>query len=286
MGIRIPTRDAFGEALLEVGEKYPQVVVVDADISKSTKTKAFSQRFPERFFNVGVAEQNGTMIAAGLSTCGKIPFFSTYSVFGTMRACEQVRTFIAYPRLNVKLAFSHGGLTAGNDGPTHQGTEDMGVIRTIPNMTIIMPADAVQTKKAVHAVCEYDGPVFIRLTRDAVPVLYKDTDPFRIGKANTLRTGDDVAIISIGDMVSKAMEAAEIVQAMGISCEVIDMHTLKPLDEEAVVAAAAKTRRVVTVEDHNRMNGLGSAVAELLSAASSRSRGRYAASSFPGTAAV
>jgi transketolase len=239
--------------------------VVEADISKSTKTRAFSERFPHRFFNVGVAEQNGTMIAAGLATCGKIPFFSTYSVFGTMRACEQVRTFIAYPRLNVKLAFSHGGLTPGNDGPTHQGTEDMGIIRTIPNMTIIMPADAVQTKKAVHAVCEHDGPVFIRLTRDAVPVLYKDEDPFQIGKANTLRTGKDVTVIAIGDMVSKALEAAEILQGKGMSCEVIDMHTLKPLDEEAVLAAACKTRRVVTVEDHNRINGLGSAVAELLS---------------------
>jgi transketolase len=181
-----------------------------------------------------------------------------------MRACEQVRTFIAYPRLNVKLAYSHGGLTPGNDGPTHQGTEDMGVMRTIPNMTVIMPADAVQTKKAVLAACEYNGPVFIRLTRDAVPVIYSEKDPFEIGKANTLKTGTDVSIIAIGDMVSKALNAAETLDQIGISAEVMDMHTLKPLDESAVMAAAKKTGRIVTVEDHNRINGLGSAVAEFL----------------------
>ncbi len=263
--LRIPTRNAYGEALVELGEHDPRVVVVEADISKSTKTRAFSERYPERFFNVGVAEQNGAMVAAGLATCGKIPFFSTYSVFGTMRACEQVRTFIAYPRLNVKLAFSHGGLTPGNDGATHQGTEDMGVMRTIPNMTVIMPADAVQTKKAVFAAAEYDGPVFLRFTRDAVPLIYRETDPFQIGKANILREGRDVSIIAIGDMVSKALEAASALAQKGIEAGVIDMHTLKPLDEDAVLAAAEKTGRIVTVEDHNRLNGLGSAVSELLS---------------------
>lgn len=262
---RIPTREAYGRALLELGENDPDIVVVEADISKSTRTKYFAEKFPERFFNVGVAEQNGMLIAAGMATCGKTPFMSTYAVFGTMRACEQVRTFIAYPGLNVKIALSHGGLTAGSDGVTHQGTEDMGIMRTIPNMTIIMPADAVSTRLAVFAAAERPGPVYLRFTRNPMPIIYGETTcPFEIGKAIRLREGRDVSIIAIGDMVSQALEAAARLSEEGIEARVLDMHTLKPLDTGEVLSAAKDTGAIVTAEDHNILNGLGSAVAEFL----------------------
>jgi len=260
----ICTRDAYGEILVELGEKNPNIVVLEADISKSTRTCYFAEKFPERFFNTGVAEQNEMMIAAGLATCGKIPFVSTYAVFASMRACEQVRTFICYPRLNVKIAVSHGGLTAGNDGVTHQATEDMGIMRTLPNMSIIMPADAVATKKLVRKAVEYEGPVYLRFTRDPVPVIYDNSFSFQIGKALTIREGSDVSLIAIGDMVCKALEAADILKKEGIRARVIDMHTLKPIDKEIVIKSAQDTGAIVTVEDHNILNGLGSAVAEVV----------------------
>ncbi len=260
-----PTRDSYGEALVELGKRNPDVVVVEADISKSTRTGLFARAFPERFFNVGVAEQNGMLISAGMATCGKIPFMSTYAVFGTMRACEQVRTFIAYPRLNVKIALSHGGLTPGGDGVTHQGTEDMGTMRTIPNMCVIMPADDVATRRAVFAAADWAGPVYLRFTRDGVPAIYDDDDErFSIGKAIQLVDGDDLTLIAVGDMVSKALLAAERLLQNGRAARVLDMHTIKPLDTEAVQRAAEDTGAIVTVEDHNIMNGLGSAVAEYL----------------------
>lgn len=263
-GEMIPTRQAYGEALVELGRINPQVVVFEADISKSTRTDLFAKEFPERFFDIGVAEQNEMAIAAGAATCGKIPFVSTYAVFASMRACEQIRTFIAYPGLNVKICPSHGGITPANDGVTHQATEDLGILRTIPGMTVLMPADAITTKKAVHQAAQMKGPVYIRLTRDAVPVIYDDGVQFQIGKAITLRDGKDITIIAIGDMVCKAMAAAEQLVKYHIRARIIDMHTIKPIDKEAIVKAASETGAIVTVEDHQINGGLGSAVAEVL----------------------
>lgn len=260
----IPTRDAYGEALVELGKKNPNIVVLEADISKSTRTCYFAKKFPERFFNAGVAEQNEMAVAAGLASCGKIPFVSTYAVFATMRACEQVRTFICYPHLNVKIAASHGGITPANDGVTHQGTEDIGIMSTLPNMTVIMPADAVATKKLVKAVAEYEGPVYLRFTRDAVPIIYKENINFEIGKSITIREGSEVTLVALGDMVSKSIEAADILAEEGISAQVIDMHTVKPIDKEAIVKAAQETKAIITIEDHNIFNGLGSRVAEII----------------------
>jgi transketolase len=261
---KIPTRRAFGEVLVQLGEEYPGIVVIEADISKSTYTNLFAKKFPQRFFNVGCAEQNEMVIAAGMAACGKIPFVSTYAVFASMRACEQIRTFIAYTGLNVKIAVSHGGITPGQDGVTHQATEDMGIIRTIPGMTVIMPADAVATKTLVRRSVAWNGPVYIRLTRDPVPVIYGDGINLDIGRANVVREGRDVTIIAIGDMVSRATEASEKLKEQGMSAGVIDMHTLKPLDEDCVIQSAKKTGAIVTVEDHNFINGLGSAVAEVI----------------------
>jgi len=259
-----PTRDAYGEVLVELGNEFPELVVFEADISKSTRTIHFARQFPDRFFNFGVAESNMMGAAAGMATIGKIPFVSTYAVFASMRACEQVRTAIAYPRLNVKIAVSHGGITPANDGVTHQATEDLGMMRTIPGMTIIMPADYYATRALVRQAVTYPGPVYLRFTRDPVPVLYGPDDHFEIGKSIVVRQGSDASLIAIGDMLSVALEAANLLANSGISVEVVDMHTLKPLDREQVLRSAAHTRRVVTIEDHQIENGLGSAVAEVL----------------------
>lgn len=260
----IPTRYAYGEELVVLGHELPNLVVLEADISKSTQTYRFAQAFPERFFQMGVAESNMMMVAAGLATTGKIPFASTYAVFGTMRACEQVRTFIAHTHLNVKIACSHGGVTPGNDGVTHQATEDLGIMRTIPRMTVIVPADYYATRKLVRAAAYYVGPVYLRFTRDPVPVIYSPEEEFVIGKGKILRSGDDVSLIAIGDMVAIALEAHAQLAQQGIHAEVIDIHTLKPIDRELIVQTARKTRRVVTLEDHQIHGGLGSAVAEVL----------------------
>lgn len=261
---KIPTRIAYGQALAELGEENDRVVVIDADISKITGTQLFARRFPERFFNVGIAEQNEMGIAAGMATTGKIVFASTYAVFASMRACEQVRTFIAHTRSNVKIAASHGGLTGTTDGVTHQGTEDMGIMRTIPDMTIIMPADAVATRKIVKELAEHQGPAYLRLTKIPMPVIYDEEADFQIGRAVQLRDGNDVTIIAIGDMVIRALEAADLLDNNGIRARVLDMHTLKPVDKGAVIKAAEQTGAIVTVEDHNILNGLGSAVAEVV----------------------
>jgi transketolase len=261
---KIPTRIAYGQALAELGEEDDRVVVIDADISKITGTHFFAKKFPERFFNVGIAEQNEMGIAAGMASTGKIVFASTYAVFASMRACEQVRTFIAHTRSNVKIAASHGGLTGTTDGVTHQGTEDMGIMRTIPGMTVIMPADAVATRKIVKELGEHQGPAYLRLTKIPVPVIYEEKTDFQIGRAVQLRDGNDVAIIAIGDMVIRALEAADLLDNNGIRARVLDMHTLKPLDKGAVIKAAEQTGAIVTVEDHNILNGLGSAVAEII----------------------
>ena len=264
LGDYIPTRDAYGDTLVELGRKNKQIVVFEADIGKSTRSAKFGKEFPERYFNIGVAEQNEMAIAAGAASCGKIVFVSTYAVFASMRACEQVRTFVAYPQMNVKICVSHGGITPANDGVTHQATEDLGIMRTIPDMTVLMPADAVSTKKLVIAAAEWDGPVYLRLTRDGVPVIYNEGTNFIIGKGILLREGKDVTIIAIGDMVSKALEATDIFSKQGVLAEVIDMHTIKPLDESVVFNSVRKTGAVVTVEDHQVECGLGSAVSGFL----------------------
>ena len=264
---KIATRDGFGEAIVEIGKADRNVLVLDVDIGKSCKTGAFRKELPDQYLNVGIAEQNGAGVAAGLATCGKIPFVVTYAAFGSMRMCEMIRQEIAYPHLNVKIACSHGGVTPANDGASHQAIEDMGILRTIPNMTVIMPADYYAAKALVKAAAAFDGPVYLRFTRDAIPVIYdKDVD-FEIGKANQLRDGGDVAIIANGDTVRLAIEAAEQLAAVGIQARVLDMHTIKPLDNEAVMACVNQIGKIITVEDHNILNGLGSAVCELVAEA-------------------
>jgi transketolase len=257
------TRDAYGEAILELGRSNPDIYVVDADIGKSCKTVPFFEALPNQHVNVGIAEQNAAGVAAGLASCGKIPFVTTYAVFGSMRMCEQIRQEACYPNLNVKVACSHGGFTPANDGASHQGIEDMGIYRTIPNMTVIMPADYYSAKKLVKAAAEYDGPVYLRFTRDPIPFIYDENAEFEIGKAVTLKEGKDVAIIANGDIMSMALAAAEALEAKGYSVRLLDMHTIKPLDADAVTAAVEECGSIITVEDHNILNGLGSAVCEV-----------------------
>ena len=261
---KIPTRNGFGEAIVELGKENRDILVVDIDIGKSCKTGDFRKQLPDQYLNVGIAEQNGAGLAAGLATCGKIPFVVTYAAFGSMRICEMIRQEIAYPKLNVKIACSHGGLTPANDGASHQAIEDMGILRTIPNMTVIMPADYTSAKTLVKAAAKFNGPVYLRFTRDAVPVIYEENEEFEIGKAKLLREGKDVSLIANGDTVCIALQAAELLAAKGISAKVLDMHTIKPLDVDAVASCIEQTGKIVTVEDHNILNGLGSAVAEVM----------------------
>ena len=262
-GKNIATRDGFGDEIVELGRENRNILVVDADIGKSCKTGAFRKALPEQYLNVGIAEQNCAGAAAGLATCGKIPFVVTYAAFGSMRMLEMIRQEICYPRLNVKIACSHGGVTPANDGASHQAIEDMGILRTVPNMTVIMPADYWSARKLVRAAAEFDGPVYLRFTRDAIPSIYGEGDEFEIGKAKLLLSGSDVAIIANGDTVRLALEAAEALAASGIEARVLDMHTIKPLDNDAVADCIDSIGKIITVEDHNILNGLGSAVCEL-----------------------
>ena len=268
---KIPTRNGFGEAIVELGKENRDILVVDIDIGKSCKTGDFRKQLPAQYLNVGIAEQNGAGVAAGLATCGKIPFVVTYAAFGSMRICEMIRQEIAYPNLNVKIACSHGGVTPANDGASHQAIEDMGILRTIPNMTVVMPADYASAKALVKAAAAWNGPVYLRFTRDAVPVIYDENEEFMIGKAKQLRDGKDVAILANGDTVCLALAAAEKLAAEGVEARVLDVHTVKPLDTEAVNACIDEIGKIVTVEDHNILNGLGSAVAEVIA---ERGRGR------------
>lgn len=261
---KIATRDGFGEAIVELGKEHSNVYVVDIDIGKSCKTGTFRKELPEQYLNVGIAEQNGAGVAAGLATCGKIPYVVTYAAFGSMRICEMIRQEICYPNLNVKIACSHGGVTPANDGASHQCIEDMGILRTLPNMTVIMPADYYSAKALVKASADYYGPVYLRFTRDAIPVIYDENTKFEIGKANLLKDGNDVALIANGDTVCLALEAAEQLAAKGISAKVLDMHTVKPLDVDAVKDCIENIGKIITIEDHNILNGLGSAVADVV----------------------
>lgn len=261
--IKKATREAFGDEILKLGRENKDIYIVDIDIGKSCKTGAFAKELPKQHINVGIAEQNGCGVAAGLATTGKIPFVSTYAVFGSLRMAEQIRQEVCYPKLNVKIACSHGGLTPANDGASHQCIEDMGVLRTFPNMTIIMGADYYSTRKLIKEASEINGPVYLRFTRDAIPVIYDEKEEFEIGKAKQIMDGEDIALIANGDTVCLALEAAKILKEEGISVKLLDMHTIKPLDKAAVVECL-NIGKVITVEDHNIINGLGSAVCEVV----------------------
>lgn len=266
MNDSIATRDAYGKALLELGRESDSIVVLDADLSKSTKTVLFAKEFPDRFFNMGIAEQSMIGTAAGLAACGKVPFASTFAMFATGRAFEVIRNSVAYPRLNVKIAATHAGITVGEDGATHQCIEDIAIMRAIPNMTVISPADAVETRAAVRAAAIYDGPVYIRLGRSKVAAVHDEGSySFQWGKGLTVRDGHHAAIIATGIMVSIAIEAADRLKQQGLQVRVIDIHTIKPIDEEIIIKAARETGAVVTAEEHSIIGGLGSAVSEVLS---------------------
>lgn len=263
---KIATRESYGNALAECGADYPNLVVLDADLAGATKTGTFKKAFPERHIDCGIAECNMTGVAAGLASCGKIPFISSFAMFAAGRNFEQVRNSIGYPHLNVKIGATHAGITVGEDGATHQCNEDVALMRTIPGMTVIVPADDVEAKAAVRAAIEMDGPVYLRFGRAAVPVINDTPDyQFEIGKGVLLREGTDVTIIASGITVASALEAAEMLAADGICAEVINIHTIKPLDEELVLASAKKTGKVVTAEEHSVIGGLGSAVCDCLS---------------------
>ena len=263
---KMATREAYGKALAEFGAKYPDLVVLDADLANATKTNSFQKVFPDRHIDCGIAECNMMGIAAGLATVGKIPFASTFAMFASGRAYEQVRNSIGYPHLNVKIGATHAGISVGEDGATHQCCEDIALMRTIPGMTIINPSDAVEARAAVQAAIEYVGPVYLRFGRAAVPIINDREDyKFEIGKGEILREGSDVTIVATGICVSSALEAADKLAADGISAEVINIHTIKPLDTELIVNSAKKTGKVVTAEEHTIIGGLGGAVCEALS---------------------
>ena len=262
MAEKIATREAYGKALAELGESY-DFVVLDADLSAATKTGVFKKRFPERFFNCGIAEGNMVSVAAGLAAAGKIPFVSSFAMFAAGRAFEQVRNSVGYPHLNVKIGATHAGITVGEDGATHQCNEDIALMRTIPGMTVINPADAVEARAAVEAAIKHVGPVYMRFGRYAVPVINDTPDyKFEIGKGVTMTDGSDVTIVATGLMVSMALEAAETLKAEGINARVINIHTIKPLDTELILKAAKETGVIVTAEEHSIIGGLGSAVAD------------------------
>ena len=263
---KMATREAYGKALAEFGAKYPDLVVLDADLANATKTNSFQKVYPDRHIDCGIAECNMMGIAAGLSTVGKIPFASTFAMFASGRAYEQVRNSIGYPHLNVKIGATHAGITVGEDGASHQCLEDMALMRAIPGMVVINPSDAVEARAAVQAAIEYVGPVYLRFGRAAVPIINDREDyKFEIGKGEILREGSDVTIVATGICVSSALEAADKLAADGISAEVINIHTIKPLDTELIVKSAKKTGKVVTAEEHTIIGGLGGAVCEALS---------------------
>lgn len=263
---KIATRDSYGNALVELGKEHDNLIVMDADLAGATKTEKFKKAFPERFLDCGIAEANMTGIAAGLSTCGKVPFISSFAMFAAGRAYEQVRNSIGYPHLNVKIGATHAGISVGEDGATHQCLEDLALMREIPGMVVINPCDDVEARAAVKAAYDYVGPVYLRFGRLAIPVINdEETYEFQIGKGVVLREGKDVSIFATGLEVNETLEAAKLLAADGIDAEVINIHTIKPLDEELVVTSASKTGKVVTVEEHSVIGGLGSAVSECLS---------------------
>lgn len=257
-------REAYAQALLELGRRDKNIVVLDADLSRSTKTIRFKEAFPDRFFNLGVSEADMVNTAAGIASCGKIVFASSFAIFVTGKAWEEIRNTIAYSQLSVKIVATHSGIGVGADGASHQCLEDIGLMRQIPETTVVVPADPIQTKKAVLAVAEVPGLCYVRLTRQDLPIIYGEDIDFEIGKAITLREGDDITIFTIGSMVYPSLVAAEILRKRGVEARVIDMHTVKPIDKDTIIKAAEETRAIITCEDHSIIGGLGSAVAEVL----------------------
>lgn len=261
----IATRDAYGEALLELGKRRADVVVLDADLSGSTKTWKFAKAFPERFFNVGISEQDLIGTASGLALTGKLPFASTFAIFETGRAWEQIRQTVCYSNLNVKLVATHSGITVGEDGASHQAVEDVALMRVLPNMTVIVPSDARETKQVINTIADYEGPVYVRLGRSKVPIIMPDDYDFKIGKAYPFHIGKDANIVAMGIMVSMALEAAKILKGEGIDTGVINMSTVKPLDTDILLKASTSSGIILTAEEHSIIGGLGSAVSEFLS---------------------
>ena len=261
---KIATRAAYGKTLLELGKENSDLVVLDADLSGSTQTKHFAKEFPERFFNMGIAEANMISTAAGLAKAGKIPFASSFAMFATGRAWEQVRNSVAHNHANVKICATHSGLTVGEDGASHQIIEDIALMKAIPGMTVIVPADSVETEQVIRAIAEYNGPVYVRLGRAAVPIIHDENYKFEIGKANVLKEGTDATIVATGVMTSRALEAAQLAESKGKSVEVVNVASIKPLDVETIVNSANKTKKVITAEEHNIWGGLGDSVASAI----------------------
>ena len=261
---RIATRQSYGEALVELGKENNNIVVLDADLSTATKTNLFKKEFPDRFFDMGIAEQDMIATAAGFSTCDKIPYASTFAVFAAGRAYDQIRNSVCYPNLNVKICATHSGITVGEDGATHQMLEDIALIRTLPNMTLISTSDDTQTRWAVKEISKIKGPVYLRLSRYPTPIIYDENQKFEIGKAIQIGEGSDCSIIATGDVVYEAIKAKSELEKQGINARVIDIHTIKPIDKEMIIKCAKETDKIITIEDHNIIGGLGSAVCEVL----------------------
>lgn len=262
---KIATRQSYGEALLELGRENKDIVVLDADLSGATKTKLFAKEFSERFFDMGISEQDMMSTAAGMSTIGKIPYASTFAVFAAGRAYDQIRNSICYPKLNVKICATHAGITVGEDGATHQMLEDISMMRTLPNMTVISTSDDTQTKWAVKEISKIQGPVYLRLSRLATPLIYDENEKFEIGKGKQFGNGTDATVIATGVTVIEALKAKEELAKEGINIRVVDMHTIKPIDKEIIIKSAKETNKIITIEDHNIIGGLGTAVCEVLS---------------------
>ena len=262
--IKKATRQSYGEALLELGKENKNIVVFDTDLSTATKTNIFAKEFPERFYDMGIAEQNMISTAAGMSTCGKIPYASTFAVFAAGRAYDQIRNSVCYPKLNVKICATHAGVTVGEDGATHQMIEDISLMRTLPNMTVLSTSDDVQTKWAVKEISKINGPVYLRLSRLATPIIYGENQKFEIGKAVQIGEGTDATIFATGVTVSEAIRAQEILENKGIKVRVVDIHTVKPIDKDMIIKCAKETKKLISVEDHNVIGGLGSAISEVL----------------------
>ena len=258
------TRQSYGETLEKLGEKYKDIVVLDADLSAATKTSIFAKKYPERFFDMGIAEANMMGTAAGMATTGKAPFVSTFAVFAAGRSYDQIRNSICYPNLNVKICATHAGITVGEDGATHQMLEDISMMRTLPNMKVLSPADDIETKWAIEEAYKQKGPVYVRLSRLATPVIYDENQEFEFGKMVQFGNGTDGTVFATGDVVAEALKAKEILETKGIDIRVIDVHTIKPIDEDMIVKCSKETRKLISIEDHSIIGGLGSAISEVL----------------------
>lgn len=265
LDLKIATRESYGEKITELGEKNDKIVVLDADLAEATKTSVFKKKFPNRFFDMGISEQDMVSTAAGMATCGIIPYVSTFAIFAAGRAYDQIRNSICYPKLNVKICATHAGVSVGEDGATHQMLEDLGLMRGLPNMTVLSVSDDIQTKWAIEEISKIQGPVYVRLGRLKSPVIYDENQKFEIGKGIQIGEGTDATVIATGLMVSEAILAKEELEKQGINIRVVDMHTIRPIDKELIVKCAKETKRIITIEDHSIIGGLGSAVCEVLS---------------------